>query len=272
MLKDIGRAFLAHGAKAVILMSRNAEKNGKVATELSAYGVCVSEAGDVRKPEDCKRVVSNTVAKFGRVDILVNGAAGNFLASASKLSTNGFRTVLEIDTLGTFTMSQSVFNGFMKDNGGGVIINISAALHWSGTALQVHSASAKAGVDTITKTLAVEWGPFNVRVVGIVPGAIEGTEGFERLGSLDTLNSKEKANAAFAKGEIKKSQEQKFASPINRYGKAEDISNAALYLASPLASYVSGTNLVVDGAANLIFPNFMFQSPQFVEMWSAGKL
>lgn len=84
---------------------------------------------------------------------------------------------------------------------GGVIINISAALHWSGSALQAHSASAKAGVDTLTKVLAVEWGPNNVRVVGIVPGSIEGTEGFERLSDLSNMNNKEKTNSSYAKGE-----------------------------------------------------------------------
>lgn len=105
MLKEIAKAFLEHKAKAVVLMSRNAEKNGAVAKELCAFGVCHSEPGDVRKSEDCKRVIAATIEKFGRVDILVNGAAGNFLASASKISTNGFRTVLEIDTIGTFNMS-----------------------------------------------------------------------------------------------------------------------------------------------------------------------
>lgn len=83
----------------------------------------------------------------------------------------------------------------MKDHGG-VIINMSAALHWSGSALQVHSAAAKAGIDSMTKTLAVEWGPYKVRVCGIVPGAIEGTEGFERLGDLANLNNKEATNTA----------------------------------------------------------------------------
>lgn len=81
-----------------------------------------------------------------------------------------------------------------------MIINISATLHWSGSALQIHSAAAKAGIDSMTKTLAVEWGPSNVRVVGIVPGGIKGTEGFERLGDMNTMNSKEKANQAFEKG------------------------------------------------------------------------
>ena len=88
--------------------------------------------GDVRKIEDCKRVVKETVERFGSVDVLVNGAAGNFLATAAKLSSNGFRTVMEIDTLGTFNMCQSVFNGYMKEHGGS-IINISAALHWKAT-------------------------------------------------------------------------------------------------------------------------------------------
>jgi len=93
MLKEIGKAFLLHGAKGVVLMSRNAEKNGEVAKDLSQYGQCLSEPGDVRKAEDCKRVVANTVKALGSLDILVNGAAGNFLASAASLSTNGFRTV-----------------------------------------------------------------------------------------------------------------------------------------------------------------------------------
>lgn len=183
-------------------MSRNAEKNAEVCKDLSQYGVCHSEPGDVRKAEDCKRVIAATIEKFGRLDILVNGAAGNFLASASKLSTNGFRTVLEIDAIGTFNMSQAAFNGYMNSHGG-VIINISASLHWAGSALQVHSGAAKAGVDTITKTLAVEWGPNKVRVVGIVPGAIEGTEGFERLGDIANMNNKQKTNEAFQKGDAK---------------------------------------------------------------------
>lgn len=105
MLKEIAKAYLQHGCKAVVLMSRNPEKNGEVAKELSQFGTCHSEPGDVRKAEDCKRVAAKTVELFGRIDILVNGAAGNFLASASKLSTNGFKTVLEIDTIGTFNMS-----------------------------------------------------------------------------------------------------------------------------------------------------------------------
>lgn len=145
--------------------------------------------GDVRDPKSCQAAVKAVIDAQGRIDVLVNGAAGNFLASADKLTTNGFKTVFEIDTVGTFNMSQAVFLAHMKKNGG-VIINISANLHWNGTALQAHSAAAKAGVDALTKVLACEWGPHHVRVNGIVPGAIAGTEGFERLGSLSTMNNR----------------------------------------------------------------------------------
>ena len=96
----------------------------------------------------------------------------------------------------------------MKQNRNGVIINISATLHWNGSWGQVHSSAAKAGVDAITKVLATEWGPYGVRICGIVPGPIEGTEGFERLGDLDNLNNKEKTNSAMKRAESSKSENQ----------------------------------------------------------------
>eukprot|EP00350_Pseudokeronopsis_sp_OXSARD2_P013949 CAMPEP_0170541654 /NCGR_PEP_ID=MMETSP0211-20121228/1336_1 /TAXON_ID=311385 /ORGANISM="Pseudokeronopsis sp., Strain OXSARD2" /LENGTH=226 /DNA_ID=CAMNT_0010844475 /DNA_START=16 /DNA_END=696 /DNA_ORIENTATION=- len=201
MLQEIGKAYILHHAKAVVLMSRNKEKNEVAAKQVNelvpkgSNGMCVSEPGDVRKPDDCKRVMQKTVEKFGKVDVLVNGAAGNFLASASKLSANAFKTVLEIDTMGTMNMSQAAFHASMKDNGG-TIINMTAGIQWNGTVLMSHANAAKAGVDALTKTLAVEWGPYKIRVVGIVPGSIEGTEGFARLSDLNSMNSKEKANSA----------------------------------------------------------------------------
>ena len=137
MIKEIAKAFLVHGCSAVALMSRKAEKLQAVCTELDAISpnaTCVAIPGDVRKYESCESVAKQVVERFGKIDILVNGAAGNFLASAEKLSTNGFRTVMEIDTLGTFNMSKAVFNNSMKANRSGSILNISALLHWNGTA------------------------------------------------------------------------------------------------------------------------------------------
>ena len=136
MLSEIARAYLRHGAAGVGLMARKAEKLKNVCDELQkgATGKVIALSGDVRDTKSCQSVVETMLSHFGRLDVLVNGAAGNFLASAAKLSSNGMRTVLEIDTLGTFNMSQACFKAWMGNNGG-VIINISALLHWNGTAL-----------------------------------------------------------------------------------------------------------------------------------------
>ena len=109
------------------------------------------------------------------------------------LSEKGFKVVMEIDTLGTFLMSKAVFLKEFKKKHSGTIINFTANLHYNGTGLQIHAAAAKAGVDSITWTLAVEWGPYNVRVVGICPGIIDGTVGFSKLSNTDSMNDKSKA-------------------------------------------------------------------------------
>ena len=243
---------------------------------VSSSGQCIALQGDVRDFKSCSNVVSQVVEKYQRVDILVNGAAGNFLASAEKLSSNGFKRVLEIDTLGTFNMSKAVFNQSMKENRSGNVINISALLHWNGTALQVHSSAAKAGVDAITKVLAVEWGPYGIRVNGIVPGAIEGTEGFERLGNLSLMNNKAATSEAAAKKSSSKGASDggidSLPVPMIRFGQVQDIANAALYLASPASDYVTGWNQVVDGGSFLTMPNMLFGYPNFTKRWMQAKL
>lgn len=163
----------------------------------------------------------------------------------------------------------------MKEQRSGVVINISALLHWNGTALQAHSSAAKAGVDALTKVLAVEWGPYGVRVNGIVPGAIKGTEGFERLGNLSLMNNKE-ATAKASKNKATSGQKgdgiAAIPIPIQRLGEVQDIANAALYLAGPAGDYVSGWNLVVDGGSFLTAPNMLFAYPSFTQMWAQAKL
>eukprot|EP00356_Strombidium_inclinatum_P003492 CAMPEP_0170482730 /NCGR_PEP_ID=MMETSP0208-20121228/2618_1 /TAXON_ID=197538 /ORGANISM="Strombidium inclinatum, Strain S3" /LENGTH=294 /DNA_ID=CAMNT_0010755593 /DNA_START=4 /DNA_END=885 /DNA_ORIENTATION=+ len=270
MLKETAKQYLIHGAQAVVLMSRNKEKNDQVCQELSQFGKCISEPGDVTKVDDCKRVVENIVRAEGRIDVLLNGAAGNFLASAERLSVNGFKRVLEIDTVGTFNMCQAVFKGAFKSQKSGVIINISANLHWQGAWGQSHSSAAKAGVDALTRVLANEWGPHGVRVVGLVPGAIEGTEGFERLGDFGNINNKERTNKAFEKKGASSHKMIEFVKaviPAQRFGKTTDIANAALFLGSPAASYVTGSLLVVDGAVSNTMPNMFYMAPQFVGPW-----
>ena len=171
---------LADAGCDVAIASRKIEHLEPTAGEIRQHGVrAVAVAGDVRIPADVDGMVSRTVDAFGRLDILVNGAAGNFICLADKLSPNGFGTVVDIDLKGTFNVSRAAHPHLKKQ--GGAILNISATLQLLGTVGQSHAAAAKAGIDSLTRTLAVEWGPHGIRVNGLAPGPVEGTEGVARL-------------------------------------------------------------------------------------------
>src|SRR5438132_2507061 len=165
--RGIALALAAHGCD-VAIASRRLEHLTPTASEIEAHGVrAVALAGDVRDPAAVETVVAGTVHALGRLDILVNGAAGNFVCLAEKLSPNGFGTVVDIDLKGTFHVSRAAFPHLRVR--GGTIVNISATLQFLGTVGQAHAAAAKAGVDSLTRTLAVEWGPAGIRVNGIAP-------------------------------------------------------------------------------------------------------
>ena len=181
----------------------------------------------MRDPEAVENALADTDKHFGRVDIDVNGAAGNFLCLAKDLSPNGFGTVVDIDTKGTFNVCRSAFDELKKNRG--QILNISATLHYNATPMQIHVSAAKAGVDAITRNLSVEWGRYGIRVNGIAPGPIEDTEGMKRL----------------LPPQLKEQLTKKI--PLQRFGRIEDIEKAALFLCSDAASYVNGVTLVVDG-------------------------
>ena len=223
----VARAFSEHGAKLAIT-SRKIEnlKTMKQSIE-DAGGECFAVASDVRDFTEVQNAIARTVEHYGRIDIVVNGAAGNFLCSADELSPNGFGTVVDIDTKGTFNVCRAACEELKKSHG--QIINISATLHYLATPMQIHVSAAKAGVDAITRNLSVEWGRHGVRVNGIAPGPIEDTEGMRRL-LPEPL--KEKLTRRI---------------PLGRFGRIADIENAALFLASDAASYISGVTLVVDG-------------------------
>ena len=158
----------------------------------------------------------------------MSGAAGNFPVPAAMLSSNGFKAVAEIDTLGTFHVMRAAYEHLTKP--GASIINISAPQAFIATPMQVHVCAAKAGVDMITKTLAIEWGPEGVRVNSVSPGPIAGTEGMERLAPTP------EAKARSAK-----------AVPLGRMGTVDDVADVCLFLASHYARYVSGVVLPADG-------------------------
>jgi peroxisomal 2,4-dienoyl-CoA reductase len=234
----IVQAFGQHGAKLVI-MGRRANKLEEATEKLKAEGIqTLAVAGDVRQPDAVAKAVEQTLKHFGRLDILVNSAAGNFLCPAKDLTPNGFRTVIDIDLDGTFYACRAAFEA-LKQSGHGVIINISATLHYGATPWQLHASAAKAGIDALTRNLSVEWGPVGIRVVGIAPGPIAGTEGFDRLSALDS------------------SDRAKQMIPVGRLGTVQDIGLAAVFLASDTASFISGHTLVVDGAASLWKPTMV---------------
>lgn len=192
-----------------------------------AIGEAFAVAADVRNPDEIQRAVAATVEHFGRIDIVVNGAAGNFLCKPEELSPNGFGTVVDIDLKGTFNVCRAAFEQLKKHRG--QILNISATLHYLGTPMQLHVSAAKAGVDALTRNLAVEWGHYGIRANAIAPGPIEDTEGMKRL----------------VPEPIKEKLRQRV--PLGRFGLIKDIEAAAVFLCSDAASFINGAVLVVDG-------------------------
>lgn len=229
--KGITHAMMAHGASAAIL-GRKAERLEAAAKELEAATKqpCLAVPCDVRDPAQVQAAVAATIARFGRLDVVVNGAAGNFLAPAAQLSPNGFKTVMDIDANGTFNVCRASFDAWLRDHGG-VILNVSATLHYAATPLQIHASAAKAAIDSMTRTLAAEWAPLGIRVVGVAPGPIDETEGMSRL----------------APGEMRTKLEQNI--PIGRFGRIDEIASVALFLCSDAASLVHGETVVADGGA-----------------------
>nr|HEX4318375.1 SDR family oxidoreductase [Kofleriaceae bacterium] len=237
--RGIAEAYARLGAD-VCIVSRKQEVIDRAAGELAqATGRDVlAVAADVRDPAAIANAVAKTVERFGKLDTLVNGAAGNFLAPAAALSPNGFKTVIEIDLVGSFLAARAAFEALCK-SGDGLVLNISATLHYHGTPLQIHAASAKAGVDAMTKNLAVEWGRFGVRACGIAPGPIDGTEGMRRLAPGDV---KARAIAGI---------------PAGRFGDIDEIAAAAVFLRSRAAAYITGHVLVVDGGHCVSTPSLL---------------
>jgi peroxisomal 2,4-dienoyl-CoA reductase len=228
----VARAFAEHGAKLAIASRKEENLAAMKQTIEGLGGECFTVASDVRDYDAVANAVARTIEHYGRIDIVVNGAAGNFLCAAEQLSANGFGTVVDIDTKGTFNVCRAAFDELKKSRG--QILNISATLHYLATPMQIHVSAAKAGVDAITRNLSVEWGRYGIRVNGVAPGPIEDTEGMKRL----------------LPDEIKDKIRKKI--PVGRFGRIADIENAALFLCSDAANYISGVTLVVDGGQWLL--------------------
>jgi peroxisomal 2,4-dienoyl-CoA reductase len=219
---------LANASCDVAISSRKQEHLDPTVDELKRTGVrACGIAGDVRDPAAVEAVVRKTAETLGGIDILINGAAGNFICLAENLSPNGFGAVVDIDLKGTFNVSKASLP-FLKVRKG-VVLNISATLQLLGTMAQSHASAAKAGVDALTRVLAAEWGPHGIRVNGLAPGPVEDTEGVRRL-------TTPKSRAGIHEH-----------CPLGRLATIDEVASAAVFLCSDASSFVTGVTLVVDG-------------------------
>jgi 2,4-dienoyl-CoA reductase [(3E)-enoyl-CoA-producing], peroxisomal len=229
----IAEILVSLGAK-VVLASRKPERLSAAVERLG--GNASAEMLDVRDPEAVKAVVGRVANTHGRIDLLVNNAAGNFYAPSETLSPNAWKSVVEIDLFGTFFCSQAVAP-VMRAAGGGRIVNISMTLHYRGWPQMAHATAAKAGVDALTKTLAVEWAPAKIRVNAIAPGPIP-TEGVRK--AFAQPSGAPPVDAVM-------DEHARRTIPLGRWGTPADIGNMVAYLASPAGDWITGSILVVDG-------------------------
>ena len=227
----IAERFAQQGAK-VALAGRTQEKlDGALAGIRRAGGDAAGFAADVRDYTAIAAALQKTREQFGEIDILLCGAAGNFPAPALGMSANGFKAVIDIDLLGTFNTCRAAYEHLRKP--GASVIAISATHAFRPIPLQSHVCAAKAGVEMLMKNFALEWGPYGIRCNSIIPGFIEDTEGMRRISS-------ESDSENFIRN-----------IPLRRMGLAKEIGQAAAFLSSPLAAYITGTSLWVDGGQAL---------------------
>ncbi|KAL4792396.1 hypothetical protein BDV19DRAFT_368776 [Aspergillus venezuelensis] len=266
------RALVNLGADACIV-GRNVEKTEKmaqdIATARSGAKVIGLGAVDVRSFDSLKEAVDRCVKELGAIDFVIAGAAGNFLASINQISTNAFKSVMDIDVLGSYNTLKATIPHLVESakkhkvdsnslkpspaGTGGRIIFVSATLHYTGTVFQGHVSVAKAGIDALANTVALEFGPLGVTSNVIAPGPIASTEGLDRLLPSESAEK------------YKKSQ------PLGRFGSVRDIADATVYLFADTGSYVSGQTLVVDGSSWRIasgagaaeYPDFLLSGETF---------
>jgi NAD(P)-dependent dehydrogenase (short-subunit alcohol dehydrogenase family) len=228
----IARRFAEHGAR-VALIGRTREKLDAAAADIRKLGGTASgHPADVRDYEALAAAIKNARDTHGEIDLVVCGAAGNFPAPVLGMSANGFKAVVDIDLLGTFNTCRAVFEHLNRP--GASIINISAMQAFTPMPMQAHVCAAKAGVDMLTKCLAIEWGPEGVRINSIAPGSVDQTEGMARLAPTP---------------EIRKQLTRSI--PLQRFATKDEIADLALFLSSEAAKFITGAIVVCDGGQSL---------------------
>jgi NAD(P)-dependent dehydrogenase (short-subunit alcohol dehydrogenase family) len=224
------------GAQVVIVGRRLDVAEGAAAAIVAEGGRASAFQTDVRDYARVEAVVNEVVARQGGLDILVNNAAGNFRCDTEKLSPNGWRTIIDIDLNGTFHCCKAAFPALSASRHVGRIVSIITSYAWSGWPGCAPAAAAKAGIQSLMRTLAVEWGGKNILCNSVAPGAIGDTEGTRRI-------HEESGRGAHELNRV----------PVGRFGSRTDIAGAVAYLVSPAGRYVNGTDLVVDGGRQFSF-------------------
>lgn len=225
--------FAEHGAK-VMLAGRKQQKLDDAAGEIrKAGGVAGTASLDVREYEALETALGRTHDEFGDIDLLICGAAGNFPAPVMGMSAHGFKAVIDIDLLGTFNTCRAAFQFLRKP--GAAILNISANHAHQPFAFQAHVCAGKAGVELLTKTLALEWGPQGIRANCITPGPTDDTEGMRRLAPSEEARQRAKAHV-----------------PLRRFGTKDELADLALFLCSDAAAYITGSVYACDGGTSLV--------------------
>ncbi len=227
----IAKRFVELGAR-VALIGRNHEKGQQAARSIGSESQCMSMSADVRDYDVVRAALQATVNTWGPIDFVISGAAGNFVAPAAGMSANGFKSVVDIDLLGTFNVFRAAHD--LVRQPGASMIAISAPQAEHPKTLQAHACAAKAGVNQLVRVLAMEWGREGIRVNAISPGPIAGTEGMARLAPTPEANAARIARI-----------------PMRRYGELHDVAESAVFLCSQSAAYVNGTVLDCDGGASL---------------------
>lgn len=231
--KAMTKYFLELGAK-VVIVSRNLEKLQNTAKELEKEtgGQCLPVQCDVRHYDQVEKMLDTTVEKFGSVDILLNNAAGNFISPTERLSAHAFDTIIDIVLKGskncTLAFGKHWINRGEKNK---TILNIVTTYAWTGSAYVVPSATAKAGVLAMTRSLAVEWANYGIRSNAIAPGP------FPTKGAWDRL----------LPGDLKDKFDLSKKVPLKRVGEHQELANLAAYLISDFSAYVNGEVITIDG-------------------------
>jgi NAD(P)-dependent dehydrogenase (short-subunit alcohol dehydrogenase family) len=227
----IAQCFARQGARVAIL-GRKQEKLDAAVKQIASNGSAIAFSADVRHYDAVASALRQAHEQHGPIDILICGAAGNFPARALDISANGFKAVVDIDLLGTFNTCRAAYEFLTRP--GASVINISAVNALVPIPAQAHVCAAKAGIDMLTRVLAVEWGPDGVRINSIAPGPVDDTEGMRRLAP--TAEVRDRINDTI---------------PLRRFATKDEIAALALFLCSDAAQYITGAVIPCDGGQSL---------------------